>query len=572
MTEATSHDYIEEISRHQHRSPYEYFRILFHAETGDFKVVIFYALGIGVLSLVLPIGVQALVNSVAFGAILQPVAILSLLVLAGMGLSGLFSLAQIIVVELLQQRLFVRVALDLARRIPFLSLAASKREYAPQLMNRFFEVVLVQKAISKLLLDGVAILLQGTIGLLILAFYHPVLLAFSLTLIVLVAFILFALGRGAFRTSQKESTAKHGVLVWLENLAGSPILFKDPYCAKFGLERADSCVADYLLYRKRHFKIVFRQYIAFFSLQAVAGAALLGIGGVLVIEETLTLGQLVASELIVSGVLTGITKFAKMLETLYDMTASLSKLDSLLDIPLESGEGEELPVSSEPATVLFKGVGFVSESGREILKNVSVSFAPRSRTVIAGPNSSGKSLFGELLYELAYPTSGVIEIDGHSLFDIKSESVRRQVALVRGIEVFRGTIEENLRLGRTDLSLKAVRDALQSVALLTDVEQLPEQLNTVLGEDSWPLSKGQAYRLMIARAMLHRPRLLIIDEAIDTFDLDALTTAIIPAICCQNAPWTLIVLTHNPYLQPLFDTSYELKDKTLRLAKETDNG
>jgi ABC-type bacteriocin/lantibiotic exporter with double-glycine peptidase domain len=237
MTEATSHDSIEEISRHQHRSPYEYFRILFHAETGDFKVVIFYALGIGVLSLVLPIGVQALVNSVAFGSILQPVAILSLLVLAGMGLSGLFSLAQILVVELLQQRLFVRVALDLARRIPFLSLVASKREYAPQLMNRFFEVVLVQKSISKLLLDGVAILLQGTIGLLILAFYHPVLLAFSLTLIVLTVFILFALGRGAFRTSQKESTAKHGVLVWLENLAGSPILFKDPYCAKFGLER-----------------------------------------------------------------------------------------------------------------------------------------------------------------------------------------------------------------------------------------------------------------------------------------------------------------------------------------------
>jgi ABC-type bacteriocin/lantibiotic exporter with double-glycine peptidase domain len=146
------------------------------------------------------------------------------------------------------------------------------------------------------------------------------------------------------------------------------------------------------------------------------------------------------------------------------------------------------------------------------------------------------------------------------------------VALVRGIEVFRGTIEENLRLGRTDLSLKAVREALKSVALLNDVEQLPEQLNTILGEDSWPLSKGQAYRLMIARAMLHRPRLLIIDEAIDTFDLDALTCSIIPAICREDAPWTLIVLTHNPYLQPLFDTSYELKDKTLRLAMEADNG
>lgn len=480
-----------------------------------------------------------------------------------MGLSAIFSLAQILVVEHLQQRLFVRVALDLAKRIPFLSLAASKREYAPQLMNRFFEVVLVQKAISKLLLDGVSVALQGAIGLLILAFYHPVLLAFSLTLIIIVFFVLFVLGRGAFRTSQKESTAKHSVLVWLENLAGSPILFKDPVCAQYGLQRADTSVSEYLNYRKKHFRIVRRQYIAFFALQAVAAAALLGIGGVLVIEETLTLGQLVASELIVSGVLTGITKFAKMLETLYDMVASLSKLDTLLDIPLESVEGEDLPFSSKPASVTFKDVGFTGDSGQEVLKGISVSFPPGSRSVIVGANSSGKSLLGELLYELAFPSSGVIEIDGHNLVDIKSESVRRQSRLVRGIEVFRGTIGENLRIGRSDRSLKAVREVLDQVGLLGDVEGLPDQLNTVLGEDSWPLSKGQACRLMIARAILHEPRLLIIDEAIDTLDDEVLRGTIIPAICREGAPWTLIVLTHNPALAGLFEESYELKAGSL---------
>lgn len=568
MTEAASHDSLEEISKRLHRSPYEYFRILFHAEKEDFKVVVFYALGIGVLSLALPVGVQALVNSVAFGAILQPIAILSFLVFVGMGLSAFFSLAQILVVEHLQQRLFVRVALDLAKRIPFLSLAASKREYAPQLMNRFFEVVLIQKAISKLLLDGISVALQGAIGLLILAFYHPVLLAFSLTLVIIVLFVLFVLGRGAFRTSQKESTAKHSVLVWLENLAGSPILFKDPFCAQFGLQRADACVSQYLSYRKKHFRIVRRQYIAFFSLQAVAAAALLGIGGVLVIEETLTLGQLVASELIVSGVLTGITKFAKMLETLYDMIASLSKLDTLLDIPLESVEGEDLPYSSAPAAVTFRDVGFIADSGQEILKGLSVTFRPGSQSVIVGANSSGKSLLGELLYELVYPSSGVIEIDGHNLVDIRSESVRRQVRLVRGIEVFRGTIEENMRLGRTDISLKAVRDVLEQVGLLSEIERLPEQLNTILGEDSWPLSKGQACRLMIARAILHEPRLLIIDEAIDTFDDEALRASIIPAICRKGAPWTLLVLTHNPTLADLFDESYVLKGGLLRRIRE----
>lgn len=560
MIEAGSHDSLDEISKRLHRSPYEYFRILFHAETEDFKVIVFYALGIGVLSLALPVGVQALVNSVAFGAVLQPIAILSFLVLIGMGLSAVFSLAQILVVEHLQQRLFVRVALDLAKRIPFLSLAASKREYAPQLMNRFFEVVIIQKAISKLLLDGISVALQGAIGLLILAFYHPVLLAFSLTLILVVFLILFVLGRGAFRTSQKESTAKHGVLVWLENLAGSPILFKDPVCAQFGLERADACVSEYLSYRKKHFRIVRRQYIAFFSLQAVAAAALLGIGGILVLEETLTLGQLVASELIVSGVLTGISKFAKMLETLYDMVASLSKLDTLLDIPLESVDGEELPFSPGPASVTFTDVGFTNDSGQEVLKGVSVRFQPGSRNVIVGANSSGKSLLGELLYELAFPSTGVIEIDGHNLVDIKSDSVRRQARLVRGIEVFRGTIEENLRLGRTDISLKEVREVLEQVGLIGDIERLPDQLHTQLGEDSWPLSKGQACRLMIARAILQRPRLLIIDEAIDTFDEEILRSSIIPAICRQDAPWTLVVLSHNVVLAELFEESYELKD------------
>jgi ABC-type bacteriocin/lantibiotic exporter with double-glycine peptidase domain len=298
---------------------------------------------------------------------------------------------------------------------------------------------------------------------------------------------------------------------------------------------------------------------------------LLGIGGVLVIEQTLTLGQLVASELIVSGVLTGITKFAKMLETLYDMVASLSKLDSLLDIPLESVDGEELPRLDIPAAVTFKDVGF-HDAGRVVLRSISASFPPGSRNVVIGANSSGKSLLGELLYELAYPTSGVIEIDGHNLIDIRSESIRRQVGLVRGIEVFRGTIEENLRLGRSDLSLKDVRTVLEGVGLLGDVEKLPEQLNTILGEDSWPLSKGQAYRLMIARAIIHRPRLLIIDEAIDSFDPTALERSIIPAICCPQAPWTLIVLTHNPALAGLFDRSFYLTNQTLTLQEEAHHG
>jgi ABC-type bacteriocin/lantibiotic exporter with double-glycine peptidase domain len=563
MGDELIHDSLEEISAVHHRSTFEYIRILFSAEREDLKIVCYYALGIGLLSLAVPVGVQSLVNSVAFGVLLQPIAILTVLVFLGMAISGLFSVFQSTVVEILQQRIFVRVALDLARRIPRFALGATKSEYTPQLMNRFFEVVVVQKAMSKLLLEGIAVLLQATIGLVILAFYHPLLLSFAIVLVLSVSFVFLVCGRGAFSTAKKESTAKHGVLIWLENIAQNQNLFKGGEGAAYAIKQADECVQEYISYRKLHFRVLLRQHVGFVMLQAVASAGLLGLGGMLVIEKTLTLGQLVASELIVSGVLTGITKLGKLLESLYDMVASLSKLDSLLDIPLEDPGSDCIPDVGKPIAVRFKDVSYRGSAGNLVLDSVSVSLDPGAKVAIVGRNASGKSLIAELLYDLSQPTSGCILLDGHALQDCDRLNLRDQIAFIKNVEVFRGTVEQNLRVGNDRLSFKELREALERVGLLADVEALPDQMHTVLGEDSWPLSKGKAIKLMIARVLLRRPRLLIIDEALDSLDIEVLDEFIVPVLTSNTAPWTLVVLSHNPDVARKFSTVFELNAGSL---------
>jgi ATP-binding cassette subfamily B protein len=198
-----------------------------------------------------------------------------------------------------------------------------------------------------------------------------------------------------------------------------------------------------------------------------------------------------------------------------------------------------------------------------VLDSVSVSLDPGAKVAIVVRNASGKSLIAELLYDLSQPTSGCILLDGHALQDCDRLNLRDQIAFIKNVEVFRGTVEQNLRVGNDRLSFKELREALERVGLLADVEALPDQMHTVLGEDSWPLSKGKAIKLMIARVLLRRPRLLIIDEALDSLDIEVLDEFIVPVLTSNTAPWTLVVLSHNPDVARKFSTVFELNAGSL---------
>jgi len=474
--------------------------------------------------------------------------VLTLFVLVALGFSTAMNGLRASVVEIVQRSIFARVATDVTHRLLRVRADAFDRYHGPELVNRFFDVVTVQKAASLLLIDGLSILMQTLIGMVLLAVYHPWLLAFDVLMIAAMVAIIFVLGRGAIATAIKESKAKYALEGWLEQIAGHLVTFKSAGGAGYAIRRSHNLLEHYLEYRGTHFRILLRQILASFALQALASAALLGIGGWLVIERQLTLGQLVASELIVSAMVSAFTKFGKQLEVYYDLNAAIDKLGDLVDLPLERRGGEATLPGTGPVRVSLRDVEVRYDEDQASVRLPSWEVAPGERLGLSGPTGAGKSTLADVLFGLRSPSSGVVRIDSTDVRDVPLDQLRSHVALVRNVELFSATIVDNVRLGREHLSLDEVTAALDAVGLLDELLALADGLNTVLQPHGRPLSHRQACRLMIARAIVGRPRLLVLDGALDQIDREAERARLIPVLFADDAPWTLICITERPDL------------------------
>lgn len=518
---------------------------LLRAESKEIGVILAYGIGVSLLSLAVPIGVQALVNNVTFGSLSQPLLFLVLAVFGGMSLAALFRGLQVVVIERLQTRFFSYVALELSARLPRVRIDRLSGAKFPELVNRFFDVLVVQKSTATLLLEGFALVLQTIIGLLLLAFYHPALLAFDLVLVLAMIAVVFGLGQGAVKTSIEESVQKYRVAAWLEEVAAKSLSFRTAEARVLALRKADGLVVDYLNARRNHFRILYRQIMGALGLQAIASAALLGLGAVLVTQNQLTLGQLIAAELVVTNVLSALAKFQKHLEAFYDLAAGLDKIEGLMELPLERPESQQKLDNKGPGAVTLNAVAFNYPSSNFALAPLTHEIKPQRRVALQGPNGSGKSTVVDILFGMKQPTSGSILLDDVDFRELGLEELRRHICLVRGIEFVAGTVIDNVIFGRPDVSIAQAKEALRKVGLLDEVLRLPDGIHTQLSENGSPLSVAYAQGLMIARAIAGSPRVLVIDEGLDA--LDAASSRItLNTLLDRDAPWTLVLCTHDP--------------------------
>lgn len=508
-------------------------------EFPDVWIVLVFSLVVGVLTLASPIAVEALVSTVAFGQYLQPVIILALLLFTFLAFAAAIKMLTTFVVEVLQRRLFVRVVEDLAYRLPRVRQSELDHVHPPELVNRFLDVTYLQKGSATLLLEATAIVLQTFIGMIVLAFYHPFLLGFDLVLLALICFAIFVLGRGAVRTAINESRAKYATAAWLQELSRHPTAFKLHAGNQFALDRADQLAVHWLDSRRQHFRVLMRQVVFALVIQVIASTALLGLGGWLVLQGELTLGQLVAAELIVMLIVGAFAKLGKHMETFYDLLASTDKLGHLFDLQVERHDKIFHLREGTPAEIAVRGVNF-GFGGNSVLSNVNCLFPSGSATVIVGSPGAGKSLFVDLLCGLRQPLSGHLELDGIDLRELRPDSLRDHLGVARGIEVFEGSIDENVHLNRPNINASDVREALDLVGLLDEVLQLPQGMNTRLVTGGAPLSNSQALRLMVARAIVGRPRLLVIDGTLDPLP-DQIIWRTIRNLVGSQAPWTLVI-------------------------------
>jgi putative ABC transport system ATP-binding protein len=513
-------------------------------EKNDIKTIILFGIAVSALSLTVPIAAQNIVNAVMLGNILQPIVLLSIFVTLLLSLSAALKFIQRVSIEILQNRIFSRMAMDLAGKLPRTSTKALEAYSGAELTNRFFEVMTVQKSGSLLLLDGVSFVLKLSLGLVLIAFYHPFFLVFDLLLIGTLLSLLWATSHSASQSSIQESKAKYAVISWLEELIKNPILSKNPAAKSYALKRADFLTIEYLKKRKYHFRTFSFQMIGILGIHTISSALLLGGGGWLVMKGQLSLGQLVAAELVLTTSLAAILTAPKLLESYYDILAATEKLNQLLNLDEEKEDRPSADVLEPQAgmSIEFKGVTFGYLANSQPMNFV----IPNGESyAICGPNGSGKSTLVSLLYRLREPHTGEVRYNERGSHSIQLDSLRKEIALIRGIEIYPGSIEENLRLGKDSVSTHEVWEALELVNLKSEIEQLPNGLKTELAVTFPALSTGQLSRLMIARALLLKPSLLICDETLDSIDVNT-KRKVLESLFSAKRNFTLVITTHDP--------------------------
>jgi len=546
---------------HGHLRPEQRFYRMLRAERQDILTLLIFSVFSGILYLAAPLAVDAVVSNLAFGGqsrpFLQALVIVGLALFAALSLQAVVAGAQYYISDIIQRRIFVRTAADLAYRLPRVRAESLEGVHAPELVNRFLDVVTAQKSSALLLLDGVNLVFSSLIGMVLLALYHPVLLLFVAVLIVLIVAVLWLCGRGAVRTSIEESRTKYDLVNWFEEIAAFPFLFKGPGGYHLAYERSNQLASEYVMRRAAHFRVVMRQIIGLLTLSVLSGTILLVVGGWLVVSQQITLGQLVASELIMSAIVVSLAKMGKKLEAWYDAMAAMDKLGHIFDLEIEREDGEQ-PVKREGgASVVADRLTFGYIEHSPLFQSRTFTIRTGSRAAVVGPHGAGASSLLDILFGLRTPVSGHVSIDGLDLRSWYLEALRDHVQLLRRDEIVDATIVENLRLGRPDIGMDEIRAALERVGLLEELLNRPEGLNLRLNIGGAPLSGNQRTRLLLARALVQRPRLLLIDELLDGLDPESFAQ-LSHAMLDKSLPWTVVLTTRDHDVTQKCDQVIEL--------------
>jgi len=356
-----------------------------------------------------------------------------------------------------------------------------KNDYPPELANRFFDTLTVQKGLSKILIDFPAALLQIVLGLLLLSFYHPFFIIYGI-LLILLGFLLFkSTAKKGLATSLSESKKKYNVAHWIQEVARSLISFKNSGRTSLAMKKNDELTAAYLDARESHFKVLMLQFTQMIGFKVLVTLGLLLIGGLLVINQQMNIGQFVAAEIIILLLISSVEKVITGLESFYDVLTSLEKIGQVVDKELESQKGEDPFAHENSITAELNDITYNAPDGEEVLKGVSLSISPKDRIHITGPSGSGKTTFLKIISGLIPATSGTIYVNNISIKAIWPNMYRANIGQVLPDQTpFEGTIIENITFNSKDFDSKRLDEVLKQTGLLEFVKKQSLGIHTVL--------------------------------------------------------------------------------------------
>lgn len=521
---------------------------LLRLDKRDISQVFFYAIFAGLVSLSLPLGIQAIINLIQSGRVSVSWIVLVIIVIIGVALVGILSIMQLRITENLQQKIFVRSSFEFGYRLPKIKFDELYNQYPPELANRFFDTITIQKGASKLLIDFSTALLQIVFGIILLSLYHPFFIFFGLILLFLLYIIFKFSYNSGLSTSLKESKYKYKVVSWLQEMARNNFSFRKQTNFEFALNKNNNLVSQYLDYRERHFNIIKRQYLQLIIFKVIITAGLLFIGGYLVLNQKMNIGQFVAAEIIILLVINSVEKIVVGLETLYDVLTAVEKIGQITDLETEPYQTITNEICYNNISLEAENINYkFPESTDYVLNKISFKIENSEKILLDGDNGSGKTTLIRILSGLIQPTSGVFFINDDTYRKIDLQQYRSQIAtIINGETPFEGTILENITFNNPAITQEDIKWAIESVKLGSFIKSLPKGLDTKIFPEGKQLSSSNAQKILLARSIVNKPKILFYEDALDRMDANV-AKEIIDFLTSSENKWTLIVSSKNPY-------------------------
>lgn len=526
-------------------TPWRRFINLLKLDKRDIRQIFYYAIFSGLVALTLPLGIQAIVNLIQGAEVSTSWIVLVVLVTLGVAFQGILQLMQIRILENIQQKIFTRSSFEFAYRFPKIKWNDLRNHYPPELANRFFDTLTVQKGLSKILLDFPSAILQILFGLILLSLYHPFFIIYGLLLVILIYLVFNFTARKGLETSLYESKSKYAVAHWLQEIARSLTSFKLSGRTSLAMERNNKLTENYLEARESHFKILMLQFIQMVGFKVLVTAGLLLIGGLLVLNQEMNIGQFVAAEIIIILVINSVEKVVTGLESFYDVLTSLEKIGEVVDKKLEAQDGVDPFELYDTATISLEKVSFTKSDGGSILDTINLKIEPKDRLFIEGPSGSGKSTLLKLLSGLINPTSGSIYINDFSFKGMRINAYRSQVGQVLPEQMpFEGTIFENITFGNKDITLDTVNHVIKEIGLQDFVRKKSKGIDSPIFPQGQRIPHTVSKRILLARAIVHNPKILILKDALEHFEAKE-ALRLMEYLAHPDRPWLLIVSGQN---------------------------
>ncbi|PTS91147.1 ABC transporter ATP-binding protein [Sphingomonas sp. HMWF008] len=533
------------------------------------RLAMLYGVAISLLSLATPISVQLLINSVANTALPAPLWTLAGLLLSLLLLVAGLSALRVWMMALFERRLFARIVAEITIRAVHAQNPFFSDQNRGDLFNRYFDLVVVQKAVPSLVIGGFTIILQSAVGLAVTSFYHPFFLGFNALLVLIILMIWFIWSRGSISSAVGLSHAKHDAARWLESVGASNGFYKSSRHLDFAMDRSEAVTATYINQHRRYFRYSFTQTVAFLLLYALASSALLALGGNLILSGELSIGQLVAAELILSGVFYGVAQLGWYLDSLYDLIASSEELSLLFAIP------QEPPVTvpgRAPADGAVRLDGVVSEGAR-------FDFAlAAGEQLVTLTDGGAERMLSMVLKRHVVPERGLVTVGGSDIASFDMYLLRSEVMVLDRPSIVEVKIREYLALAFEDagssVSSSAMLEALEAVGLRDRVARLPSGLDTVLAASGYPLSIGELMALKLANALLVKPHVLMLSQLYDLLPAERLVSVLARL---REAGTTVLLSTGRPeditldgwfYLEPHRQRRFETREALIAAQQQ----